>query len=50
VPELLIRDIQPADHDAWLVLYAGYREFYQLGSDARVVARIRGAGRDHPPR
>jgi GNAT superfamily N-acetyltransferase len=40
VPEPLIRDVQPADHDAWLVLYAGYREFYELGSDARVVETV----------
>ena len=34
---LLIRDVEPADHDQWIVLFAGYREFYRREPDEGVV-------------
>jgi GNAT superfamily N-acetyltransferase len=37
MPQLLIRDVEPADHDQWVVLFAGYREFYQRPADEAVV-------------
>ena len=33
-----IRNVEPADAEAWADLYAGYREFYRLSEDATVVA------------
>lgn len=40
MPELLIRDVRPSDHDEWVVLYAGYRAFYELAPDPRVVEKV----------
>lgn len=37
MPPLLIRDVEPADHDQWIVLFAGYRDFYLREPDDRVV-------------
>jgi GNAT superfamily N-acetyltransferase len=34
---VLIRDVQVADHAEWVVLYAGYREFYRMAPDPVVV-------------
>jgi len=37
MPELLIRDVHADDHDEWVQLYAGYREFYRLDPDPAAV-------------
>jgi RimJ/RimL family protein N-acetyltransferase len=36
----VIRPIEPADHDAWAVLFRGYRAFYELTPDEAVVDRV----------
>ena len=40
MPELLIRDVQISDHSEWSALYAGYRDFYALTPDPRVVETV----------
>ncbi len=37
---VLVRPIEPADHDAWASLFAAYREFYELDEDPEVVERV----------
>ena len=37
MPQLQVREVEAADHDQWVVLYAGYREFYHLAPDDEVV-------------
>ena len=37
MPELVIRDVHADDHDEWVRLYAGYREFYRYAPDADAV-------------
>jgi GNAT superfamily N-acetyltransferase len=39
---VVIRPVQPADHDAWAPLFAAYREFYELEDEPEVVERVWG--------
>lgn len=42
MPAVDVRPIEPADHDDWASLFAGYREFYELDEDSEVVDRVWG--------
>jgi GNAT superfamily N-acetyltransferase len=37
---VVVRPIEPADHDAWAPLFAAYREFYELDEEPDVVERV----------
>ena len=39
---IVVRPIEPADHDAWAPLFAAYREFYELEEEPEVVERVWG--------
>ena len=39
---VVVRPIEPADHDAWAPLFAAYREFYELEDEPDVVDRVWG--------
>ena len=38
--DLTIRDLEPADRDAWAVLFRGYRDFYELEHDDAVIDTV----------
>lgn len=42
MPDVVVRPIEPADHDAWAPLFAAYREFYELEDEPEVVERVWG--------
>ncbi|HWU29955.1 MAG TPA: GNAT family N-acetyltransferase [Microbacterium sp.] len=37
---LTIRDLEPADRDAWAALFRGYRDFYELEHDDAVIDTV----------
>ena len=37
MPQLQVREVEAADHDQWVALYSGYRDFYHLAPDDQVV-------------
>ncbi len=39
---VVVRPIEPADHDAWAPLFAAYRQFYELEEEPDVVDRVWG--------
>ena len=39
---VVVRPVEPADHDAWAPLFAAYREFYELDEESDVVDRVWG--------
>ena len=39
---VVVRPLEPADHDAWATLFAAYREFYELDEEPDVVDRVWG--------
>ena len=39
---VVVRPIEPADHDTWAPLFAAYREFYELEDEPDVVDRVWG--------
>jgi GNAT superfamily N-acetyltransferase len=39
---LVVRPIEPADHEAWASLFAAYRAFYELPEQPEVVDRVWG--------
>ncbi|MET0999033.1 MAG: GNAT family N-acetyltransferase [Marmoricola sp.] len=39
---VVVRPIEPADHDVWAPLFAAYREFYELEAEPEVVERVWG--------
>jgi len=39
---VVVRPLEPADHDAWAPLFAAYREFYELDDEPEVVQRVWG--------
>ena len=39
---VVVRPVEPADHDAWAPLFAAYREFYELDDEPDVVERVWG--------
>ena len=41
-PAVVVRPVEPADHDAWASLFAAYREFYELDDEREVVERVWG--------
>lgn len=38
--DLVIRPVEPADHDAWVALFRRYRDFYRLEHDERVIEAV----------
>lgn len=38
--DVVVRPIEPADHAAWVTLFAAYREFYEIEPDPRAVERV----------
>jgi GNAT superfamily N-acetyltransferase len=42
MPDVVVRAIEPADHDSWAPLFAAYREFYELENEPEVVDRVWG--------
>ena len=40
--DVVVRPIEPADHDAWQALFHAYRTFYEYDVDQEVVDRIWG--------
>ena len=40
--DVVVRPIEPADHDAWATLFAAYRKFYELDDEPDVVNRVWG--------
>ena len=43
---VVVRPVEPADHEAWARLFAAYREFYELEEEPGVVDRVWGWIRD----
>ena len=41
-PAVVVRPVEPADHDAWAPLFAAYRKFYELDDEPDVVERVWG--------
>ena len=41
-PDVVVRPIESADHDAWASLFAAYRAFYELEDEPAVVERVWG--------
>ena len=41
-PAVVVRPVEPADHDAWAPLFAAYREFYEFDDEQEVVERVWG--------
>ncbi len=39
---VVVRPIEPVDHDAWAPLFAAYRQFYELEEEPDVVDRVWG--------
>ena len=39
---VVVRPIEPADHDVWAPLFAAYREFYELDEEPEVVDLVWG--------
>ncbi len=39
---VVVRPVEAADHDVWAVLFAAYREFYELEEEPEVVERVWG--------
>ena len=39
---VVVRPVEPADHDLWAPLFAAYREFYELEDEPDVVDRVWG--------
>jgi len=44
--DVVVRPIEPADHDDWAPLFAAYREFYELDEEPDVVDRVWGGIQD----
>ena len=40
MPDVVVRPIEPADRETWAVLFAAYREFYELDDDPDVIDRV----------
>ncbi|MGA9866983.1 MAG: GNAT family N-acetyltransferase [Acetobacteraceae bacterium] len=38
MPDITVRNVTPADHDAWLPFWRGYQAFYQVDIPAEVSA------------
>lgn len=38
--DVVVRPIEPADHDAWAGLFAAYREFYEIDADPEALERV----------
>ena len=39
---VLVRAVEAGDHDRWVALFTGYRDFYRLAADPAVVERVWG--------